>query len=151
MRRSISGFHQDDEGAWVAELACGHQQHVRHAPPWQNRPWVMDAEGRAAHLGAELDCLYCEMAQLPASVARYKQTAIFTEDSVPAALLRDHRTKRGVWAEIIVDEGKLEYTCERGTFVLRPGITGIVEPEQPHHVRLLGPVRFHVWFSAEPG
>ena len=25
---------------WVAELECGHTQHVRHDPPWTNRPWV---------------------------------------------------------------------------------------------------------------
>jgi hypothetical protein len=26
----IVGFHQDTEGDWVAELDCGHRQHVRH-------------------------------------------------------------------------------------------------------------------------
>ena len=111
----------------------------------------MDAEGRDESLGVELECPYCEMAQLPEDAARYKQTASFTERTVPSGLLRDHRTKRGVWGEIIVEEGRLEYSCARGTFVLRPGIAGIVEPEQPHRVRPLGSVRFHVWFSAQPG
>jgi hypothetical protein len=27
------GYHQDEEQNWVAELSCGHQQHVRHRPP----------------------------------------------------------------------------------------------------------------------
>lgn len=147
MERAIVGFHQDEEGVWVAELACGHGQHVRHRPPFRNFPWVTDEAGRSAHLGAHLECPYCEMAELPTSVSAYKQTPSFDEDSVPDGLLRDHRTKPGVWARIVVEEGKLEYTCVRGVFVLRPGVAGSVEPESPHHVRPLGPVRFHVIFS----
>jgi hypothetical protein len=57
--RHIIGFHQDDEGHWVADLECGHTQHVRHDPPWQNRPWVATADGRASRMGAELWCVEC--------------------------------------------------------------------------------------------
>jgi tellurite resistance-related uncharacterized protein len=146
MLRQIIGFHCDDEGAWVAELACGHGQHVRHDPPWQSRAWVNDDEGRRAKLGAELDCLYCNMARLPEGLIAYKRTASFSELDIPAGLLRDHRTKAGVWARIVVEDGKLEYTCSRGAFVLRPGIDGIAPPEQPHRVRPVGTVRFHVSF-----
>jgi hypothetical protein len=56
----IVGFHQDAAGDWVAELACGHAQHMRHRPPWQSRPWVETEAGRAAKLGAAIDCLKCE-------------------------------------------------------------------------------------------
>jgi hypothetical protein len=56
----IIGFHQDAESDWVAELACGHNQHVRHRPPWQVRPWVLTAEGRAARLGQPIDCPLCD-------------------------------------------------------------------------------------------
>ena len=54
------GYHQDEEQHWVAELECGHNQHVRHAPPWTNRAWVTTAEGRASHLGVTLDCRKCD-------------------------------------------------------------------------------------------
>ena len=57
--RAISGFRQDDEGDWVAELECGHGQHVRHDPPWQVRPWVVTAEGRAQRIGTTLRCMRC--------------------------------------------------------------------------------------------
>lgn len=57
--RRITGFHQDEEGHWVAELECGHGQHVRHDPPWQNRPWVVTAGGRAGQLGQALACRTC--------------------------------------------------------------------------------------------
>ena len=55
----IIGFHQDEQSDWVADLACGHTQHVRHLPPWTLRPWVISKEGREQHLGTELICLKC--------------------------------------------------------------------------------------------
>lgn len=57
--RKITGYHQDDAGDWVAELDCGHQQHVRHDPPWQIREWVRTAEGRAGRIGTVLLCKLC--------------------------------------------------------------------------------------------
>ena len=57
--RRIIGFHTDEEQHWVADLECGHAQHVRHDPPWQNRPWVVSPEGRAGFIGRELVCLKC--------------------------------------------------------------------------------------------
>lgn len=57
--RRITGYHLDEEGQWVAELECGHTQHVRHDPPWQVRPWTQTPEGRAEHLGTTLGCAKC--------------------------------------------------------------------------------------------
>jgi hypothetical protein len=59
MNRRIKGFHQDNFGIWVAQLACGHHQRLRHAPPLLNRMWVTTAAGRAAALGAQLNCRKC--------------------------------------------------------------------------------------------
>ncbi len=56
MLRQIVGYHQDEHGDWVADLECGHAQHVRHRPPSINRPWAITAEGRARHLGKLLRC-----------------------------------------------------------------------------------------------
>jgi hypothetical protein len=63
----ITGFHQDAEGQWVAELGCGHTQHMRHRPPWQNRPWVVDHRQRAARVGMPIDCPLCTPPQLKAT------------------------------------------------------------------------------------
>lgn len=60
LNRRIVGFHQDERQDWVADLECGHGQHVRHNPPWMLRPWVVTAEGRAKWLGVELDCKKCD-------------------------------------------------------------------------------------------
>lgn len=60
VKRKIIGFRQDEKGDWVAKLDCGHQQHVRHTPPWINHPWVLTEEGRRQRVGAELECSECE-------------------------------------------------------------------------------------------
>jgi hypothetical protein len=60
MEQPIVGYHRDDEGHWVAELACGHGQHVRHDPPWTVRPWVTTEAGRRGFLGRRLDCKRCD-------------------------------------------------------------------------------------------
>jgi hypothetical protein len=59
VKRKIVGFHQDDASDWVAELECGHNQHVRHRPPWILREWVLTEEGRRGFLGGELVCSAC--------------------------------------------------------------------------------------------
>jgi hypothetical protein len=61
MKQKIVGFHQDNEGHWVAELACGHRQHVRHDPPLVSHPWVLTEEGRQRFLGFELECKLCDV------------------------------------------------------------------------------------------
>ncbi len=54
--RKIVDFHIDESFDWVAELACGHQQLVRHNPSWANRHWVTTPQGRLEHIGQELLC-----------------------------------------------------------------------------------------------
>lgn len=148
MLRAITGFRTDDEGHWVALLDCGHPQHVRHDPPLVERPWVLTEDGRNARLGEQLGCVRCDDFELPTGFVRYKETAEMTETTVPAALTRDHTTKAGVWARIVVTEGALRYHVDAlgRCFDLAPGTDGIVLPEVPHHVEPLGRVRFHVEF-----
>ena len=57
---SLLGFHQDEAGHWVAELSCGHTQHLRHQPPWQNRHWVTDARQRQQRIGQPFACGWCQ-------------------------------------------------------------------------------------------
>ena len=45
MQQPIVSYHVDEYGDWVADLQCGHGQHVRHQPPMTNRPWVLTEEG----------------------------------------------------------------------------------------------------------
>jgi len=52
----ITGFHLDEDNHWVADLSCGHTQHVRHNLPWQQREWVLSDSGRNDFIGFELEC-----------------------------------------------------------------------------------------------
>ncbi len=60
MKQAVASFYQDEVGDWVAVLACGHTRHVRHNPPWMERPWVTTEEGRASFVGTEIDCKVCD-------------------------------------------------------------------------------------------
>lgn len=152
MDRPISDFALDEHGDWVARLGCGHRQHVRHKPPFQMRPWVTTPEGRSGKIGALLDCLRCDAAELPTDATAYRRTPDFTETTIPAGLLADHTTKAGVWGRIVVREGALRYVIPSlgRAEELRPDAVGIVIPEVPHHVAPIGSVRFHVEFLRSP-
>jgi tellurite methyltransferase len=149
MERPMIGFTADADGHWVALLGCGHRQHVRHDPPLAERPWVTSEEGRRAKIGQSLDCVRCDAFELPDGCVVYKRTDVFTETTTPAALRTDHATKAGVWARIVVDQGRLGYVVHppiARAFELAPGTPGIVVPEVRHHVVPIDRVRFHVEF-----
>jgi uncharacterized caspase-like protein len=59
VKRAIKRFNQDELGDWVVELDCGHTRHVRHKPPWQNRPWVTTEAGRSQMIGKLIQCGLC--------------------------------------------------------------------------------------------
>lgn len=62
MQQAIIGFRQDERGDWIADLACGHSQHMRHKPPFIERPWVVVATQRRARLGMLIACRLCDEA-----------------------------------------------------------------------------------------
>ena len=150
MKRAIAGFHPDESGDWVADLDCGHGQHVRHRPPFVNRPWVVNVAGREAMLGTPLDCVRCDRMEWPEGLVAYRRTPEFDETTIPAGLRSEHATKRGVWARVHVVSGALHYRVgapiHRSFRVAAPSAAVIV-PEVPHLVEPDGSVRFFVEFS----
>ena len=96
--------------------------------------------------------------RLPHGLTAYRRTADFTEATVPAALLADHRTKDGSWGLIVVEAGALTYRvtdprrAPAETLLTPRTAPGVIEPTILHHVAPQGKVRFHVQFwRAEPG
>ncbi len=89
------------------------------------------------------------MRSLPPSLSPYRCTPVFTADTVPKGLRRNHKTAAGVWALIHVTEGALLYriaaTGEEHRLV-PSGPPGVIEAEALHSVEPLGPVRFYVEF-----
>jgi tellurite methyltransferase len=145
--RPITGFHQDAHGDWVAQLSCGHNQHVRHHPPFWSRPWVTTESGRAEKLGQPLPCVLCERFEMPADLVAYRRTGELSAQTTPAALRANHTTKAGVWALIHVLEGTLRYIVEppleRDTLVASSK-PGVIVPEIPHRVEPDSDCRFFV-------
>lgn len=153
MNRSIVRFRLDEESDWVADLVCGHAQHVRHGPPFTNRRWVVTEEGRATRIGTDLDCVRCDRSELPEGFAPYSRTAEFNDATIPEALLGTHSTKRGVWALIHVLRGQLEYHVDapfNQKRVLTSEAPGVVLPEVEHRVAPRGAVAFFVEFWRQP-
>lgn len=149
MQRPIVGYHQDEHDDWVAQLSCGHGQHVRHNPPFTLRPWVTTPQGRASRLGQSLDCVRCDRLELPEGFVAYRKTAIFTESTVPRGLLSAHSTKPGVWGKLEVLNGAISYVVEAEPeqhTLVRAGRTWLIAPEVKHRVELDGPVEFTVEF-----
>lgn len=89
------------------------------------------------------------MKELPTTVAAYKRTDTFTEQTIPNGLLKSHNTKSGVWEKIVILEGELRYRIlepEIEDNVLTTEHFGVVEPLVLHEVKPLGKVSFYVEF-----
>ena len=151
VERAITGYHQDVEGDWVAEISCGHDQHVRHLPPFQLRGWVLEEKGRAEKVGTAIDCPLCDRAELPEGLRLVRSSAEWSEHTMPSGLRRAHRLARGTWARVAVHEGRLRFVAATGPALrveLVPGSTQAIPPDVEHEVQPLGQVRFTIDFFA---
>lgn len=158
MKRRVTAFDRDADGHWVARLDCHHLQHVRHHPPQFDRPWILTAEGRASRMGMALHCIRCDDFEWPAGLHHHRTTPEFEADRVPAGLLRDHETRRGVWGRIVVLRGEVIYVAGAHRWHLKPGAggsaddgAGVVVPEMKHHVEPRPGACFRVEFWRGPG
>ena len=144
--RTIVSFDKDDEDDWRVLLDCGHRRHLRHDPPRESRPDLVDPERRAAALGKRIECGRCRQRLLPEEAEVYKSTPIFTQETLPSGLLANHSLKAGVWGRVVVLEGSVAF-CEGATREeLTQGDSWTVLPEVVHHLELSGPVRLRVDF-----
>jgi tellurite resistance-related uncharacterized protein len=148
MERLITSFGLDSLGDYYAKLDCGHRQHVRHNPPLSNREWVLTENGRQGKIGHPLNCILCVQLEMPEGFVCFQKTPVFTEETLPAGLQKDHQTGTGVWAKIIVEKGTLHYhAAALGIdMALTSAQTGIIVPNVIHAVTPVGKVRFYVEF-----
>ncbi len=131
----------------MAELSCGHGQHVRHRPPFQLRQWVLSTDTRAARIGEPLDCPLCDRAELPDGVRLVRTTPQWNEHTMPAGLRRGHRTAADTWGRIVVHDGSLRFVARTEPvldLVVERGSTQAIPPEVEHQVEPIGHVRFSI-------
>ncbi len=89
------------------------------------------------------------MKKLPSGVAYYARSREFSDQSIPENLLDSHRTKTMTWANIVVTQGRILYRIlepQIEEHELSPDRTGVVEPQVPHELEVMGEVRFHLDF-----
>lgn len=133
----------------ITTLDCGHRRHIRHRPPLESHPWILDPAGRAARVGQRIECGRCDQLELPAGATCYKQLPEFTTATIPPGLLKDHTLKAGTWAQIVVLAGQLRYRIAAPLareLLLEPGMIGVVPPEVSHAIEPLGEVRLRIDF-----
>ncbi len=154
MERAIIGYHRDQEGHWVAELDCGHDQHVRHRPPFEVRDWVLSDGGRAARLGTPLSCPLCDRAELPDGLRLVRSSPEWDEHTLPAGLRHRHRLSSGTWGRIVLQSGRLRLSMatvpDREIELAGAGAWQAIPPGVDHEVEPLGPVRFSLEFLRRP-
>jgi len=86
VKRRVTGFHKDRVGDWAADLECGHTRHIRHQPPWANRPWLESKSGTEKFIGTEMECKTCEEIAMDAILSNDEQRRI--AEAVKAASLK---------------------------------------------------------------
>lgn len=89
-----------------------------------------------------------ETVPIPAEAVPYKRTALFTKQTVPAALIKDHSIKAGVWGLLHVTTGALDFIVPSlgASHRVVAGETHVVEPELLHRVSLSENTEFFVEF-----
>ena len=86
---------------------------------------------------------------LPDNLDLVRTTDEFDEHTVPPGLLKAHRTASGVWGNLTVRSGSLDFAFEDDANSLRSVETGgsqPIPPGRPHRVILTGPTKFAVEF-----
>lgn len=84
----------------------------------------------------------------------YKSTPVFNEATLPQTLQEAHNTKAGTWGLLELIAGEIIYVIEESgnNRHMKAGDTQIIEPQQLHHVELVGPMQMQVHFFRErPG
>jgi len=155
MNRTIVNFRADDQGDWVAELSCGHRQHVRHRPPFQVRAWVLDHETRRSRIGSLISCPLCDRAELPDELQLVQSTPRWDEYTMPVRLQCLQRLGEDTWGRITVHSGRLRYTS-RGEVdidvIIDSSATQAIPPGLDHSLEAIGPVIFSIdFFSIDRG
>lgn len=139
MFRKIESFHQDEQGDWIADLSCLHSQHVRHRPPFQSRPWVLDDQERIGRVGTFLTCSLCDRCDLPQSATFLGSSGPWESTTVPEEMRSSHKMDKATWGVVRVLEGTAKVSLHL-TPVLRSelskGDSQAIPPEIAHEVVL---------------
>lgn len=105
-------------------------------------------QAKASNIGESLKLALFFRLGKDAPPQPYKLTAVWDENTLPAAVRNRHNTKAGVWGLLTVIEGAVDLVFEEsGRRVhVTPGQPGEIPPEEWHHVEVSGPMKMQVGF-----
>ncbi len=149
MDRKIIGYDLDEENDWVAILDCHHGQHVRHTPPLRSRPWVTTSEGRMSKLGYTLNCVRCDILEIPENLVEQYQTEKMNETTIPNKLITGKTLETGCWAKIQILSGKLTLcidVAENKVIELTASDVGVIVPSVLFLLKPNGTVSFYLTY-----
>lgn len=88
------------------------------------------------------------MDSLPEGLRREGCTPAFDETSLPTSLQRRHALPPGRWGLLRVAEGQVEFEdlTAQTRRTLKAPAQRVIEPESPHRLHLVGPVRLQIEF-----
>jgi len=90
------------------------------------------------------------MPTIPDDFVSYKKTPMFTQDSVPDSLQKDHSTASEIWAQIIIEKGSLKYNITEpgfeGEYLLNATNPGVISAGHTHFIEPVGSVSFYIEF-----
>lgn len=86
---------------------------------------------------------------IPAQVQAYRSIGPFGPDDLPKGLLANHRLAEGVWGQVRLEEGRIDFVWDDGqggrqTLTAPAEIS--VPPKVPHHLELSGAFRLSITF-----
>ncbi len=90
-----------------------------------------------------------EERSLPDDVEPHGKTRLFTNDTVPDALLNHHDLQAGKWGLLTVEAGTVSFFRQGDTeplAVIAPGKPFVILPEEIHYVRVSEDAKFFVEF-----
>ena len=73
---------------------------------------MLDPVGRAEHVASPIECALCARAELPDGLTTLGRAGPWDQDSLPAGLLRAHRTAEGRWGRLRVHDGAVDFQFE---------------------------------------
>ena len=89
---------------------------------------------------------------LPNNLTKDSSTDSMTQDTVLKGILAEHKTAKGYYGYLVVEEGSLQFVWEdEPNNILDADVDHpiVIEPERLHHVIITGDVKFHVEFYKE--
>ena len=92
-----------------------------------------------------------DLPRIPPDHRLVRTTTEFDESSLPRGLRSSHKVAVGVWGNVVVRSGSIDFLFdddESTRTTLGPGDSQAIPPERVHHLDVTGPVRLVIEFYA---